>query len=229
MRKDIYLDNKKTCSVCKQIKPLTDYYKQLKINKNREEYTYYHPECKECAKLRATLWIEKNPEKYKIYRRKYDSNPKRKEPQYRFNKTRLENGRYREWMRNNPEKSKMYRENHIKHEISEEEWIRCKNYFTNENGEWCCAYCGFLHKDHTKKRLNKIYKQDLHKEHVAHDGNNDLSNCIPSCQRCNSSKHTKNMVEWYQQQPFYSVEWLERISKWIGGEYKSDSKEIKKG
>jgi hypothetical protein len=98
-----------------------------------------------------------------------------------------------------------------KHQITSAEWIACKNYFDN-----ACAYCGMTYEEH-KKKLNK----DLHKEHVIYDGRNDLKNCVPSCQSCNSEKHFESLNNWYNRNnPKYTYERYHRICNWLREGYK---------
>jgi hypothetical protein len=61
---------------------------------------------------------------------------------------------------------------------------------------------------------------DFHKEHVNHEGSNDLSNCVPSCKLCNTSKHVQELEEWYKRQPYFSEERLQKIYKWINEDWK---------
>ena len=80
-----------------------------------------------------------------------------------------------------------------------------KEYFNNE-----CAYCGLpleLHKE--------IVGQDLHKEHKDHNGANDLSNCVPACRLCNSTKHDKEFDDWYNKSnPNYTKSRYNKIIRW---------------
>ncbi|RNB59424.1 hypothetical protein EDM57_04590 [Brevibacillus gelatini] len=58
--------------------------------------------------------------------------------------------------------------------------------------------------------------QDLHKEHVIHDGRNDLKNCVPSCRSCNSEKNTRTLNDWYNKNnPKYTYERYFRIYQWM--------------
>jgi len=43
--------------------------------------------------------------------------------------------------------------------------------------------------------VDYLLKNILHKEHVDDNGANDLSNCVPSCQSCNSTKNLKTLEE----------------------------------
>ena len=113
-----------------------------------------------------------------------------------------------------PEKVKehnQYRYQHKKHEISKKEWNSCKQYFNYK-----CAYCGMTEEDH-----KKIVNQQLHKEHVNHFGSNGLENCVPSCKTCNSSKHTYELDEWYNEKnPNFTQERLNKIKAWMNNDYK---------
>jgi 5-methylcytosine-specific restriction endonuclease McrA len=97
------------------------------------------------------------------------------------------------------------------HKITKIEWESCKKYFDNKS-----AYCGFDDQEH-----KKLYNQQLHKEHVIHNGENDLSNCVPSCKHCNSQKWEFTLEEWYNEgNPSYTKERYDKIIKWLKEDYK---------
>jgi NAD-dependent DNA ligase len=57
---------------------------------------------------------------------------------------------------------------------------------------------------------------DFHKEHVEHNGNNDITNCVPSCKSCNSSKHVSDLEEWYTpDNSIYCEQRLIKIKHWL--------------
>lgn len=61
---------------------------------------------------------------------------------------------------------------------------------------------------------------DLHKEHVDDSGANDLSNCVPSCQSCNSSKNIFSLEEWYTEDNLnFTEERLSKIYRWLNEDY----------
>ena len=138
-------------------------------------------------------------------------------------KRQRESGKYKDWQRNNKDKIRQYNKNREKnkmHEISDSEWLSCKAYFNNS-----CAYCGLHEDEHYRKHYGKMKRFDLHKDHVDHEGANDLSNCVPACQSCNSSKHNKELEEWYRPNnelwcEVYSHERLSKINKWLNDNYK---------
>jgi len=126
------------------------------------------------------------------------------------------------WQQNNPEKIKKYNAiySNKKHTISNKEWEACKNYFKDEQGEWSCAYCGM---SEDKNKLK--YNQQLHKEHVDCEGKGNLQNCVPSCVKCNTSKHKDDIKEWYIKQEFFTEEKLNKIYKWVHEDYKQYEQE----
>lgn len=70
-----------------------------------------------------------------------------------------------------------------------------------------CAYCGAsgpLTMDHIIP--------------VSKFGANKRYNIIPACAHCNSSKNNSDILEWYQKQPFYTVERLLKIHSWFKDE-----------
>ena len=84
-------------------------------------------------------------------------------------------------------------------DIEAADWRRCCAYFENR-----CAYCGAdasLTVDHIIP--------------VSKFGANKLYNIVPACPHCNSSKCDHDIIEWYQKQPFYSVERLLKIHSWF--------------
>ncbi len=85
-------------------------------------------------------------------------------------------------------------------ELTEQDWLFALAYFNNQ-----CCYCG----DST----------NLTKDHIVPlkaGGQYTRNNIVPCCKSCNSSKHTNDMLEWYEKQEFYSQERLDKIYNYIG-------------
>jgi len=119
----------------------------------------------------------------------------------------------KEWWKTNKESIKQYNKvrSHKNHKISKTEWNSCKEYFNNS-----CAYCGISEVDALERDKNA-----LHKEHVIHNGENDLSNCVPACKICNSSKSNRLLENWYNENVnVYDPIKLEKINQWINNDYK---------
>lgn len=209
----------KECFKCKEWKPETEEYYYMQ-NKNKPERGF-SSNCKECERKRArnylkdnynnmidniSQWQKENREKTLSYMREHYQNNKEKRRKY-----------VKEWINNNPEKAKEYQNKHRDHDITKTEWENCKRYFNYK-----CAYCGFPLSEHKLKRNNKIIMIDLHKEHVEDKGANDLRNCIPSCQSCNSIKNLKTINELLESGLIekFTQERYNKIMLWLSEDYK---------
>lgn len=204
-------ENYKQCTVCEEIKHLDEFYKQKKTNKNNEAYNYYNPECKECCKKRTLSWRINNRESFLKNQRR--NNEKTKELIREYSRKQKENGYMKNWSNNNKDRIKnyqIYRKMHKSHNISKIEWENCKTYF----GE-CCAYCGISEEAH-----KKMHNQQLHKEHVNHNGSNMLDNCVPACRSCNSKKWEFDLNDWYNDtNPVFDQDRLKLINQWLEVDY----------
>jgi 5-methylcytosine-specific restriction endonuclease McrA len=113
------------------------------------------------------------------------------------------------WRKENPDKVKEYnkdRNMHKKHEITNEEWFECLDYFNNS-----CAYCGI-----TEEEQVRLYGEQFHKEHVIQNGSNYIDNCVPSCTSCNTSKNTKEFNDWYNYKNInFTQKRLDKIIEWM--------------
>lgn len=185
------------------------------FNKSKPELGFVSS-CKNCGTKRSREYNENHQEQRKILRRKNRSDNLEKEIEYN-RKWREENSEHvlqytKNYQKENKDRFKVYNENRkIKnHKISNKQWQRCLSYFNYE-----CAYCGATFDEHKRK-----YNQQLHKEHVIHNGENDLSNCVPACKDCNSHKWEFPLEEWYPQQDFYLEDKYNKILKWLNKDYK---------
>lgn len=162
---------------------------------------------KRTASLDRSEYLKSKEKYWKAYHQRPDRIEKRREVMRGF----TEKGYQKDWQRKNKDKLKGYNKKRAskRHEITEIQWEKCKKYFNNQ-----CAYCGMSETDHLTK-----YRQRLHKEHVDHEGKNDLSNCIPSCRKCNSSKGNKPFGDWYSETSLFTNEFsnerLKKIKCWL--------------
>jgi hypothetical protein len=181
----------KKCSKCLIEKPINEFYSSEKINAKGEKYLYYLAECKDCTIARSSKTQKNNPKKYNQIKlnyyytdhgRKMNRNQARKyrESGGMLNWQRTEYGRI--CLKRSRDKRK-----EKKHDISLKEWYWCLSYFNNS-----CAYCGLTWEEHMV-----LYGEDLHKEHIIHDGRNDIKNCVPACKVCNSEKSERSLNNWY--------------------------------
>lgn len=105
----------------------------------------------------------------------------------------------------------MKRMQNKKHYVSEDEWESCKKYF-----DYKCAYCGI---DESKAKT--LQGQYFHKEHVDHNGANDLSNCVPACRSCNSKKWEFSFEYWYDStNAVFDEARYNKILDWLNRDYK---------
>jgi hypothetical protein len=205
-------DIEKLCTICNQWLPFSEKY----FYKNKANtIDGLNPYCKECTKAKSKKWGEDNLERKRELANRYVPDKTR---QRQLSQNRRDNGKHKQWMKENKEKLKGYRlkyEANKTHIMNENEWISCKTYFNNS-----CAYCGLPIEEHFKRYSGIFKNTDLHKEHVDHEGTNDLSNCVPACHWCNSSKKKREMEEWYRKQEFFTQEKLDKINKWLEEDYK---------
>lgn len=153
-----------------------------------------------------TTWQKENRDATLGYMRKFYQNNKEDRRLY-----------VKSWVRNNPERAKELAQAHRKHDITVTEWESCKRYFNFK-----CAYCGLPIDKHFVLRKGKLIQMDFHKEHVDDNGANDLRNCAPSCQTCNSTKHLKTMDELFESGLIenFTKDKYNIIIRWIIEDYK---------
>ena len=208
----------KVCKKCRMEKSLDNYYSQKYMRKDGSVRVTYQPKCKECL---AKEYQENKKERNKYnkeYKRKYPHRSRDAVRRYRERNYEKRQEDLKKWQQRNRDKLKeynRYRQQHKNHEITDEEWSICLDYFNNQ-----CAYCGM-----DEEIAIQEYGQRLHKEHVNHEGSNLIDNNIPSCKGCNSSKWVYSLAEWYTpEKEFYSDERLEKIHKWLNGDWKITQK-----
>lgn len=215
-------DELKKCSKCEETFPATlDFFYKQKINtKNGVGYklTSY---CKECQKKQSNKWISGNRERHNETQLKYFRTEKGRNTRY----PEKEKQRLRKWQIENPERIKGYSEKRSQnktHNISTKEWEECKKYFNHR-----CAYCELKIECHFIQHRGKTILGDFHREHLIHDGENDLSNCVPSCKSCNSSKGESKFEEWHRFNEDITLESKMKIYTWINYDYKKFKEELK--
>lgn len=212
----------KHCGKCKKHKPATPEY----FNRDNGKSDGLHALCRECSKSydlgyykenediivqRALDWYAENKDRKSEYDKRYRLENIDKINQYREDNKE----RYREWAvtwrlenkEHRAEYSKRYRQENkdrvnllnqrrqarisqLPHTLTLEEWEDALEYF-----DYSCAYCG-------------ISDERLHQEHIipiVEGGGYTADNIIPACKSCNSSKHVRNMEEWYSEQEFFNI------------------------
>ncbi|WP_311078217.1 HNH endonuclease [Paenibacillus polymyxa] len=209
------VDNK-LCNVCIQYKPSTDQY----FYKNKtNSIDGLNPNCKLCCIEKAKQRIKNNYDIFKEYLRKYEKQPRVRKQKTLRNLKYRESEVYKNWKHNNTDKIKNYsakRYYNKIHDITDIEWIICKEYFNNS-----CAYCSLLDDNHFKKFKKTWKKVDLFRDHLDHLGSNMIDNCIPACHKCNSSKHDSDLKDWFNESNiYYTIEKFEKIVKWVTDDWR---------
>jgi len=203
----------KQCKGCLSTYPATlEYFYKNKGNKDG-----LHSYCRECANNKAKQYYFENKEQRDIQKKEYYNENKEEilkhNREYKRNHKQEILDYYKKWTKENKDKVKLYKETRAmnkQHEISKEEWENCLKYFNFE-----CAYCGI-----SEEVAVETHGQVLHKEHVDHEGENDLSNNVPACKSCNSKKWTFSLEEWYtEDNEVFSIERYNKILDWICKDY----------
>lgn len=170
-------------------------------------------------------WRLEHPDKVEEYWRRQND---KKDPDrilYKRHAAKLsrDRGHVKRWWNEHPERVKYYQEKrqHKNHKINKNEWENCKKYFNYE-----CAYCGLPLSEHCFTRKGETKLCDFHKEHVDHQGLDDLSNCVPACLNCNSCKWEFPLEMWYNENnERYLQKRYDKIIKWITEDYKQYQEE----
>jgi hypothetical protein len=80
-----------------------------------------------------------------------------------------------------------------------------KRYRQSIYDAWDCK-CGYCGDDATS--LDHIIPR-------FRSGSSNRNNLIPACRRCNTSKASSLITDWYQKQDFFSQARMDRISAWV--------------
>ena len=179
------------CKICKN-----KYAKEYRDN-NKECYNNWYKDNKEKRSKQMSQYYKNNKEKRKEYGEQY----------YKNNKEEIKEHN-KQWKKDNPEKVfNSHNKRRLKEEqgrgITKDQWIEMMEFF-----EWRCAYSGeYLGGNSNNRSIDHIAP-------LSNGGLNEIWNCVPMLKSYNSSKNTKNMLEWYMKQDFYSEERLNKIYEW---------------
>ncbi len=200
----------KTCSVCGEEKPLSEFYPRGNggfyarckacERKAQDEARFADPEKRKEQKRESYL---RNLEHVRTYNRKY----------YEEHSDEIAK-RVKDWRTENPDR---HRETHALTEqrrrsrkkgtqstLTKTEWNAVKAFFSDEEGCFC-AYCG-------------VHTSALTQDHViplSKGGDHSAHNIVPACRTCNTRKATKDIWDWYEEQPFFSEERKQKILEYI--------------
>jgi hypothetical protein len=205
----------KKCTQCNTWKPFTNEFYYYK-NKSKPEKGF-SSECIICASERSKINRSKNHERQKANQRAWKQRNSESEAE-KARQWREENKEYKQqyqldYQRKHPEKMLIYAQNrrHKNHKITSKEWNACLKYFNHR-----CAYCGLPIEKHYNMYAGKLRWENLNKEHVIHNGSNDLTNCVPSCKSCNDKKWEYSLDEWYTINNInYTQDRYDKIIQWL--------------
>jgi hypothetical protein len=181
----------------------------------------YSPYCRICQIKKQSIYQAGRRDHYnKIKKKHYRDNHDHyleKHTDYRNVNKDYYSQKGKDFRKNNKDKIEMYNLKHRKHDVTKKEWSACKIFFGNK-----CACCWMSIDEHLVPRNGKLILMDFHKDHLHHNGKNDLSNCVPMCHYCNTSKHKKTINQFYNKNnPNYIYERYYKIYQWIRYEYKN--------
>ena len=178
-------------SRCKECR--NKYYKGYR-KANKEKMTEYSKEWRESNPEYQKQWCKSNPEYYKEWRQ---SNP-----EY-----------YKEWRQSPQGQAIRFNSHHRRRTkeqkqgdgITKDQWLEMMKFF-----DWKCAYSG----ESLGGSNNSFNRTIDHIVPLNSNGDNMIWNCVPMLRSFNSSKCDKDMLEWYEQQEYFSEERLAKIREW---------------
>ena len=204
--KEYYEEHKEEMS--EHMKQYREEHKEQILKKNKQ----YYEENKEEILKKNKQYYEENKEQIaehmKQYREEHKEEILKKKKQYREENPHISF--------NNHNKRRQLEENQG-NGISKEQWLEMMNFF-----EWKCAYSG-------EKLSSKEVRTIDHIVALNNGGLNEIWNCVPMYRSYNTSKHTKDMEQWYRQQDFFSEDKLMKIYQWIEYAYNKWVKKRRKG
>ena len=169
--------------------------------------------CKECINKYGKRYRETNKEKVaESHKQYYEANKERiakRDKQY-YEANRDRKAKYGKQYRQSPQGQVTIFNKHHRRRTKEEQqgngitkdqWLELMSFF-----DWKCAYSG--------ETLTKDTRSIDHVVPLNSNGDNMIWNCVPMKINYNSSKHAKDMLEWYKEQDFYSEARLAKIYEW---------------
>ena len=218
------LENEKWCSGCDNYKNLDEFYSDKSKKFGKSSF------CKKCCKEKSSVWEKANPDKKRVYEKRWRDANKEKERRRcaeKYSKTKEKRTlKIKEWKLLNLEKVRAYtRKSNNKHKERRREttklWLaknpeKNKIYLENrraakmKNGgqiyhdEWVdlCEKYGNRCINPNCPDPSKPLTID-HVVPIKMGGSNTINNVQPLCQRCNSSKNVKIIdyrIEKYYEQ-----------------------------
>lgn len=162
-----------------------EYYEQHKSKVLKREQKYKAQNKKEIL-IKAREYRQQHEEQVKDAQKKCYEQNKEHYQQYKKQYRKTQHGKEMIAVANKRRKAN---KRELVSTFTQNDWIKCKAIFQN-----CCAYCG--------TKFDRL--QQEHFIPVNAGGTYTKDNIVPSCRRCNLSKHDNDFAEWYPKQKFYS-------------------------
>lgn len=214
---NFYKDKRVKCGLKAKCKKCANKERKQRYEANREKelerQKQYYENNKDRKAERQKQWYEANKERVSEQRKQRYKNNKEKEldqcKQYReANKDKIakRNKQYYQSPQGQASAFNRRQRRRTKEEqqgsgITKEQWLDMMKYFN-----WRCAYSG--------EALTKNNRSIDHIVPLNSEGDNMIWNCVPMTRSLNSSKHDKDMLEWYREQSFFSEARLQKIYEW---------------
>jgi len=157
--------------------------------------------CTECLKVNCKSWSKRNKEHLRRYSKAYISKTHGQNVRKEYAKYYASTPNGKAAHVRGSSKRRALKLNATVQPYSYAERVVRFDLFNNE-----CCYCG--------------YRGKLSEDHfipLTKGGKHSLTNIVPACKSCNSSKHNSLPQEWYKAQPFYSkIRWINIMERCNG-------------
>ena len=173
------------------------YYERNKYKILSRQKTY-REQNKDKISAQHKEYREQNKDKIAVYKKEYYEQNKdkilaQKKEYYQSPKGQIS--------RFNKDIKRRAKERELGNGITADQWLECMSFF-----DWKCAYSG--------ETLTKETRSLDHIIPLNKGGANEIWNVVPMFRSFNSSKYDRDMIEWYEQQEYFSEERLAKIREW---------------
>ena len=187
---------------------ISKYNKRYK-EEHKEEINEYNKRYKEEYKDYQKKYREEHRDYYNEYNKRYIKENKGYQKKYREEHRDYYNEYQKKYNKENPQNTfnnsvKRRKKESVQGDgISREQWLEMMNFF-----DWRCAYSGeYIGGDNDKRTIDHIIP-------ITKNGEHEVWNCVPMLKSYNSSKHTKDMLDWYLEQEYFDIDRLTKIYEW---------------
>ena len=205
------MDNSKTCTKCRQVKSLADFYRSSRSKSG------YDSRCKVCSKEATLLSRSKNSQHYLQYQRQWRNQNRehlnRQARGYYWKKPELYRARSKDWSDAN--KDKVAERNAVYRLLNRDYLVALMKEWRKANPDKAMYYNNLRRTRMNDNGIYEVTAKDLSRlmaqpcfycgnkaEHVDHvvpiarGGCHSIGNLLPACRQCNQSKGAKFITEW---------------------------------